>query len=89
MEVGPNWTRDCDNDGDVRTVFDTIIAEIKQRQHVCHILCLGRYFIGLDILGVLAYGKVQYIDTYTTITRFVIMRLFFSERTKQYYSTKY
>ena len=41
--------------------FGTIIAEIKQRQHVCHILCVSRCFIGLDIPGIVAYGKVHII----------------------------
>ena len=37
----------------------------------CHILFLGRCFIGLDIPGILAYGKVQYIY-YSHIHNYVV-----------------
>ena len=71
MGVGTNYYRECDIDGDIR-VFDTLqVKNSGNRPHFMFrpLLHRARYTI-------IAYGKVQYIYTYT-ITWFITLRLFF------------
>lgn len=59
--------------------FDTVIAKKKQRQRVCHILCVGCCFIGLVVPGILAYGKCSIFTFNTRYLRGLLLRVFFGD----------